>query len=392
MKYNNINFYFLFSGFLLGVYVILMYGLHTEAEWQSLLFNKEAIQDEMPHTNNDISSPKPKVKKRIIVLSLHRSGSSLTGEMLGRHPAVYYVYEPFQLYPFGLAHKQAHINRVGEAMLRHVLHCRFTPLINNTKGFHKEAARRIKQFANRVFCQSFNAKPRTKPVTSNSSAHRAPKEFNCGNLNFTDIGDACQERPAVATKLVTVTNLSSIVSMVKEGVKVLHLVRDPRGQLESIKAIGGSLDMYSKLTITERAKKVCNILREGIKISTDLIGSSINFRDNYRRVRFEDILRQPLRYSHKIYQFVGIPEHPAVSSWLRTATTKEGEGQRPVMTSYHKVWSWRTRISFDHNYIIESVCKNVLSDLGYIETKSEQQLRDLDKSLHGIPRIETGWL
>ena len=317
---------------------------------------------------------------RLVVYSLHRSGSSFTGEIFGRHPRVFYMYEPFQLYPFKASNKQDHINRVGETHLRNVLHCNPKSLIDDVRSFPNSSSR-VKSFAHRVFCQPYQVKKYKLKGTN--------KTISC-DFNIPDLlKKRCESKAAVVTKLVTLKNFTSLVPLLKEGIKVVHLVRDPRGQILSIKKMGYKIDIYSKMSIVEIATHICTVLKQGIQQSSELLKLDPKVRANYRRVRIEDVMVNPIKYSQKLYEFVGLKETRDTISWLKFSTQFL---KGPQVDAYKKVWSWRTRVPYDYVFIAEALCGDVLKTLGYHKAESLENLQNMNVSLHGVPADTLGWL
>ena len=162
----------------------------------------------------------------------------------------------------------------------------------------------------------------------------------------------------VVTKLVSLKNFTSLMPLMREDVKMVHLVRDPRGQILSIRKLGTNLDLYTDMSIDKLAHHICNVLRVGLKLTEKAFRQDSKIRNNYLRVRYEDIAKDPILYNQKLYDFVGLDQDAEVSKWL--------EGVTNNFSSYSRAWSWRTRIPYGDIISIHRACGDVLDALGYV--------------------------
>ena len=339
------------------------------------------------HTNGNKRQPRELFsvqQRRIVLYTLHRSGSTFVGEILGRHPDVYYMFEPFQLYPFGMPDKEQHISCKAETLLGNILECDLRPLLDDIKSQWK-GSHRINAFADSVFCAFSGVRNDTQHLKASLKSHDLR---DCNPYDVDEIRKKCRSKGNVVTKLVSLKNISSLVPLMRQGIKVVHLVRDPRGQIESIRRMGPWLDQYGKMSVGHLANHICQVLRDGILTIGETLKHDPKVKRNYRRIRFEDVSKDPMSCGSKLYEFTGLPmENPNALNWLYKSTISKRQG---ISSSYSVAWSWRARIAYVNLLRIQSVCGDVLETLGYIKVHSLPQLRNLSESLHGFPNEKEG--
>ena len=163
-----------------------------------------------------------------------------------------------------------------------------------------------------------------------------------------------------------------------------YIVRDPRGQILSIRKLGTNLDLYADMSIDKLADHICNVLRVGLKLAEKAFRQDSKIRKNYLRVRYEDIAKDPILYNQKLYDFVGLDQDAEVSKWLESVTNN--------VSSYSRAWSWRSRIPYGDIRSIQRACGDVLDALGYVTVLSEGHLRNITQSLNAFPAQRRGAL
>ncbi|XP_014670326.1 PREDICTED: carbohydrate sulfotransferase 4-like [Priapulus caudatus] len=101
-------------------------------------------------------------------------------------------------------------------------------------------------------------------------------------------------------------------------VKIIHLIRDPRGMFRSwwpnlSKNVSASVERLRANVKIHCADQLKNLVQ----------GNSLRLRapSSYRRVRYEDLAAAPVESAKQLYDFVGLPELPSnVYEWLDVNT------------------------------------------------------------------------
>ena len=154
-------------------------------------------------------------------------------------------------------------------------------------------------------------------------------------------------------------------------VKVIHLLRDPRGMLAS--QLQAAVTKH-KLEFVD-AQSYCGRLLDDTVYRTKL---ETFHPDTFLQVRYEDLATEPLKWLDIIYQHLGLEVTEAVKSWLvnSTSSTSDREDHSIVNTvrrnSTKTAYSWQSKLGQQDLETILSVpeCSNFLGLLGYATNSS----------------------
>lgn len=183
-------------------------------------------------------------KTHILILATTRSGSSFVGQLFNQHLDVFYLFEPLYhvqntLIPRFTQGKSPADRRVmlgaSRDLLRSLYDCDLYFLENYIKPppVNHTTDRIFRRGASRVLC--------SRPVCDAPGSGDLVLEEGdcvrrCGLLNLTVAAEACRERSHVAIKTVRVPEVNDLRALVEDprlNLKVIQLVRDPRGILAS---------------------------------------------------------------------------------------------------------------------------------------------------------------
>ncbi|KAK7912635.1 hypothetical protein WMY93_012846 [Mugilogobius chulae] len=218
----------------------------------------------------------------------------------------------------------------------------------------------------------------------------------CHPLNLTLAAKACRAKPYVAMKTVRVPVVGDLRPLLEDprlNIKVIQLVRDPRGILSS--RIETFRDLYRLWGIWQATGRRPHTLetRQFTTICDDFYSSVSTalsrpawLRGRYMLVRYEDLSRSPLQKTKEIYDFVGLTMTPSVEEWIRVNTRATNDAQAKdkfgtMRDSAANAESWRLKLPMDMVEFSQSTCQKALRQLGYREVHSNQQLRDMNSSL-----------
>ncbi|XP_014672891.1 PREDICTED: carbohydrate sulfotransferase 4-like [Priapulus caudatus] len=160
-------------------------------------------------------------------------------------------------------------------------------------------------------------------------------EPNCSKLiketvktRFEVVPAVCNTYGHCAIKVIR-ANISDLEPLLEHpilDVKILHLIRDPRGMFRSWWP-----------SLSNNVSAAVEILRANVKIHCadqlkNLVqGNSLRLRapSSYRRVRYEDLAAAPVESAKQLYDFVGLPElPPSVYEWLDVNTQGKVSGNQ----------------------------------------------------------------
>ncbi|XP_078356060.1 carbohydrate sulfotransferase 5-like [Oculina patagonica] len=311
----------------------------------------------------------------IVIMSYPRSGSSFLGDIFNHHPGVFYLFEPLRtvqrtftgdsLFEFDFS-SPFYQNRAIE-FLNDIMNCKFASDI----------------FVRYLISQDrYNSKALTSPpfcVTNETSC------MVCNNLKSRELETVCKNKYNVfAAKLLTPRMptashdvwsknlLQSCSSNNMSKCKIVHLVRDPRAVVNSLKSVGFfKRSKDPRRDLSWFVKKICHQMEFDVKAGV-LIRTLLP--DGYRLIRFEDIARDPLSAASELFKFTGIEMFDTVMKWLNH-TTRSVNGHKSAYSTSRDtkqvVSSWRTKMSSATVQIVENYCGRVMRQLDYGLTGGE---------------------
>lgn len=351
--------------------------------------------DESPSSAYNVSK-----KTHILILATTRSGSSFGGQLFNQHSDVFYLFEPlyhvqFTLIPKLSLSKSPTDRRVmlgaSRDLLRSLYDCDLYFLENYIKPqpVNHITEKLFRRGASKALCSP----PVCDPMDTQMEEGECTKK--CGTLNLTLATESCKERGHVAIKTVRVPEVNDLRALVEDprlNLKVIQLVRDPRGILASRsdtfrdtyrlwriwRATGRKPYNLDSTQLTTVCEDFLNSVSTGLSRPPWLKGK-------YMLVRYEDLARDPMRKTEEIYSFLGIPMDGNVERWIQNNTRGD------VIVSKHKYGtarnsaavaeSWRLTLTYDIVEFTQSVCQPVLEQLGYKMVSSIQELKNLTYSL-----------
>ena len=324
--------------------------------------------------------PHPK-RINIIVISFPRSGSSFLGDIFNHHPAVFYLFEPLRTVQKRFSGDSLFEFDFSSPSYQNMVFKVFED-INNCK------------FARDIFGRYLNRQNlRRRLALSSPFCVRNGTSTVCQKLETRQFEDVCKNNYIVFTaKILTPRILNSrekwsknlFESCSSNGArecKIIHLVRDPRAVVRSLKALTffrRSLDPRRELSWY--VEKVCHQMESDIKIGKLMKALS---PDGYKLIRFEDLARNPLGVVNELYKFTGIEMLDSVEKWLQETTRiNHGNAFSTSRNSQQVVSNWRTKMSPASVQIVEKYCGRLMRQLNYTLTgMSPKKQLNLDISL-----------
>ncbi|XP_072320590.1 carbohydrate sulfotransferase 1 isoform X2 [Eucyclogobius newberryi] len=339
-------------------------------------------------------------RTQVLLLTTTRCGSTFIGQLLNQHPDIFYLFEP-------LYHVQAsiipriHLPSDRQVMLgasRDLLWSLFQCDLYALESYIRPAPTNhmldnlFRHSASRTLCQ--------QPVCQAFKPGDTWEEWQCKKkchpLNLTLAAQVCRKKPHVALKTVRVPvvgDLRPLLADPRLNIKVIQLVRDPRGILSS--RIETFRDLYRLWGIWQATGRRPHTLetRQFTTICDDFYSSVSTalsrpawLRGRYMLVRYEDLSRSPLQKTKEIYDFVGLAMTPSVEEWIRVNTRATNDAQAKdkfgtMRDSAANAESWRLKLPLDMVEYSQGACQRALRQLGYREVQSADELRNMNISL-----------
>ncbi len=309
-------------------------------------------------------------KTRIVLYTKKRSGSSFTLDILRTHPDMYTMFEPLMLV---LPERYTFMDNVSrEFMLNNVLQCDFHTNISNhlipMDRYHTQPFGPVPQAPSWVKNKFWgrlciNAKAVLKgSTTTDANSDKSAKL----------VEDACKQQKYLAIKVIRFTNLESLHCALQSGVKIIYLVRDLRGIINS----RISLDLKEHRPLTSEVdyiweiEKYCRELDSDIRYlhrMNEIMPEVI--QKNLLVLRYEDLAVNPLNMTKLVYDFLDVDLHQKVVKFIKentnVDTTKSKDSYSTARKSSEVAQSWKYKL--DRKYIehVQRICGDSLKLLGY---------------------------
>ncbi|KFV67656.1 Carbohydrate sulfotransferase 1 [Dryobates pubescens] len=358
----------------------------------------ERLCDESPTFSYNLSR-----KTHVLILATTRSGSSFVGQLFNQHFDVFYLFEPlyhvqYTLIPKLTQSKSTTDRRVmlgaSRDLLRSLYDCDLYFLENYIKPqpVNHTTDRLFRRGASKALCS-----PPVCESLGGVDLHLEEGDCvkKCGTLNLTLATESCREHGHVAIKTVRVPEVSDLRALVEDprlNLKVIQLVRDPRGILASRSET--FRDTYRLWRIWDgTGRKPYNLdVTQLTTVCEDFwnsVSTGLNrppwLKGKYMLVRYEDLARNPMKKTEEIYDFLGIPLDGNVERWIQNNTRGDRSSSKhkygTVRNSAATAEKWRFRLSYEIVAFTQHACRQVLAQLGYRTVTSEEQLKNLSISL-----------
>ncbi|MFT7812448.1 carbohydrate sulfotransferase 1-like [Arapaima gigas] len=218
----------------------------------------------------------------------------------------------------------------------------------------------------------------------------------CPSLNLTLAAKACSQRQHVVIKTVRISDINAIRTLVEDpklNVKVIQLVRDPRGILCSrIRTFGFNGNLWNMWRESGQKPKSLNM--GPMKEICNNFFSSTNtalkqpswLKGRYMLVRYEDLALDPIHWAQKLLSYTGISQDNRVFSWLQSTInggnkvlTNKAFGT--VRNSAAEAEDWRLKLPYVVTTYTQDLCRQTLEQLGYKTVSSREELTNMSLSL-----------
>ena len=327
-------------------------------------------------------------KKRIMLLTARRSGSSFVGQLLKEHPDITYLFEPLRpATSTGVTRKlrAATLN----SYIKKMFNCEFYDALRDMKQLFVHQERLTPQTCESFLLDCRECASRKKGVCVIDDFHRLEQKCK-------------QQTSCIAMKLIRIysNHLSLVEDFLREEGHVIHLGRDPRGVISSRITVDQVKartlrsvyiqDNFAKLVLM--ALQHCQRIRDALERTSSWMQGNPLFQKFYQLYRYEDFAYHPELSTRRLYSFLGMPLHNDVLTWLRKSTV--GQTDRPnlystVRNSTATAEAWRYKLPFPFVMVMQnsSDCQYVMRRLGYVDAESESMLLDSSVSLIQQPSV-----
>ncbi|KAM4017296.1 carbohydrate sulfotransferase 5-like isoform 1-T1 [Anomaloglossus baeobatrachus] len=335
-------------------------------------------------------------KDHLIILSTWRSGSSLVGQFFSQHPDVFYLKEPsWHVWKTMYQNNAESLHMSVRDLIRSVLKCDmsvFDAYIENQEKlsdlFHWESSRAL---CSPPACTSFS---RTDIVDETSCKKM------CGQWPFQKVEDTCITYSHIVLQEYRIFDLSVLYSLLNDpsiNLKILHVVRDPRAIAISREQVHRDLDFDNGIVLKKE-----NSRNNDLKILQKICESQVKIyktskfavlplsQDRYKFLRYEDLVREPLKMARELYSFANLKMPKYLEPWIYNMTHGPAQKKRKAFiinprNALKMARDWRTVVSLKKIKEVQTVCKEAMEIFNYFFVDSEDELRNLKVDV-ALPR------
>ena len=179
--------------------------------------------------------------------------------------------------------------------------------------------------------------------------------------------ESCKQRHVRSFKTIRMSmEMMEILIKQEPSLKIIHLVRDPRGILNSRLALH-FVSHLAESKIDREAKALCHRMLFDIDEYSRLKNK---YPNNIVQLRYEDIAILPEANANFLYQFtrgIAVPEQ--MTSFIKNITHAQNEDDiygTGRKDSAATAYQWKTTLSAQNQRIIaKTICKYVIEKLKY---------------------------
>ncbi|XP_072034723.1 carbohydrate sulfotransferase 1-like [Amphiura filiformis] len=339
---------------------------------------------------------------RVLLLSQFRTGSTFVGEIFNKNPDIFYLWEPLVCVP----HNETLARNSFSKYIRDLCNCEFSKASASCLGNQREI---IHSTGVAALCR------RVTGVYGVECPLATPHIFH----------NQCVKSSGNIAMKVTQIGLDQIKNVVEESninVKIIHLVRDPRGTAnsrhffmmtpEEKRNFKNSIEKQQNGTGVKSLKEMgyfddLLLIPEELRIDQLCEWTHLNLQgalrqpkwlhNRYMLLRVEDFIQDPVKTAQDIYSFIGIPVSSPVLEWLEKlliVTSSEEVSQLsneasmffPRKNFADIATKWRKYTKFSDVLETQRVCGDVMKMLGYDFITSEEELRNVEiKVIRELP-------
>lgn len=177
------------------------------------------------------------------------------------------------------------------------------------------------------------------------------------------VRDPCENSTVIAIKVIRLRMVQLEQILIRDpDVKVIHLLRDPRGSLKSQSEMGQF--EWEKLDTT--VDYHCRRIAEDLTLAK---GLNRRFPKRILTVRYEEIAEYPQEAAEYMYNFIGLKLTDNIRKYIWKITSAGNKPNCNICTtrsnSKETAYKWRDKISYDDAQLIQDTCSKMFDIAGY---------------------------
>ena len=226
----------------------------------------------------------------------------------------------------------------------------------------------------------------TPRISNTSTAHPSVVRPTFSPWCVRRVTEACKNAQLIIIKEIKLSmDLAEALMIAIPNLKVIHLVRDIRGMVNSRANIG-------KRVATIKSGALSNVLCK--EMQKDIATATIlkrKYPDRITTVMYEAMAERPTEAAKYIYRFLNITYDKTVDEWInRTAHGNKTSGPQGTQRADSKKTAnqWRLEQPFNIANITQNVCRKVFDLLGYIPFKTQSEMANMTLKSRRTANIE----
>ncbi|MGH0165102.1 UNVERIFIED_CONTAM: hypothetical protein FKN15_064405 [Acipenser sinensis] len=310
-----------------------------------------------------------------------------------QHPDVFYLYEPMwhmwqTLYPGDAESLQGALRD----MLGSLFRCDFSVLKLYMASPNLTTASIFGWKRNKVICSEPLCSAYKKDEIGLINEAVCQK---CPAMDIKSLERECKKYPVIVIKDVRVLDLGVLVPLMQNpslNLQVIQLFRDPRAVhnsrlkskqalvRESIQVLRSKqrTDKYKRLVVPNRSQRADSYVTSAMEVICESWLKDLLFirsapqwvTRNYIRLRYEDLVLQPVKQLQSLFRFSNLTLLPAIGDFVLNMTQGDKySSDKPFLISSRDakeaVHAWRERLSLEQIRQVEAYCSEVMSLLAY---------------------------
>ena len=320
------------------------------------LHNKYPLEDEM-YSPEQLAG-NDHMGSTVIIYARERTGSTFTSEYFNRHQHGFYIFEPLQYVSLQISQKY------GLDIIKDFLQCRVHFSVRN-KTYPNNPKFHDRNWTRDRFCTI--DKPRL-----------------CDDFSVSRMESLCRKSAIRAAKVIRLHSLHRLNDFVRQGTRVLIVLRDPRGMMASrVRTAAFRFPEWKPNLVHNDAGWYCYSMLRDVDFIDSLTREQ---QSSYLVVRYEDLATQPMRALKKMYRFLGIKPDLSVTNWALNLAkynpaaneTDNGTLRKNVSASTQL---WRAQLNNTLVQEVQTACNTFMNRFGYLLVNSTEELSDYSKSL-----------
>lgn len=304
----------------------------------------------------------------VMIITQMRSGSSFLGELFNMNDDFTYFFEPLHdvreiIYK---ANDSIILMKYLQVPLRNILKCDFKNMPMHWWHPPMKSNVQSRPGFDCLFSEAFH----NSSLCTYNERERKYVPIRFVENNVTVLEDLCRSRKHVALKSIRVADIHYLRNLAEDSrlnVKIIHLVRDPRGAYNSRLRVKWPPTIQESCARLERNTRLWSDTPEWLK-------------NKYHLLRYEDIAAAPVRVADEIYRYLGIPMPRSVKVWLEENTVintgNNDDKFSHTRDSSVTATKWRQTLALEQVMKVQSHCQSVMRTLGYKTVNSPESLRD----------------